>query len=65
MLNMIESSKFLAVRDGLFVNGRLSRILLTFKFLIACTIGVELFIREENFVCYFNWIGARKLFSQA
>ena len=45
---MIESSKFLAVRDGLFVNGRLSRILLTFKFLIACTIGVELFIREEN-----------------
>ena len=48
MLNMIESSKFLAVRDGLFVNGRLSRILLTFKFLIACTIGVELFIREEN-----------------
>ena len=48
MFNMIESSKFSLVRDGFFVNGRSSLLLLSFKFLIPCTVGVELFISEEN-----------------
>ena len=38
MLNMIEPSKFLVARDGFFVNGRSSWMLLSFKFLIACTV---------------------------
>ena len=49
MLNMIESSKFRVVCDGFFVNGRSFWMLLSFKFLIAYTEAVELFISEENF----------------
>ena len=41
MLNMIEPSKFLVARDGFFVNGRSSWMLLSFKFLIACTVALS------------------------
>ena len=55
MLNMIESSKFLAVRDGLFVNGRFSRISLTFKFLTAYTIGAEFLLEKKICLFQLDW----------
>ena len=63
MLNMIQSSKFLDVRDGFFVNGRSSWMLLSFRFLIACTVDFELFISEEKlFVVSIGVVFASRFF---
>ena len=66
MLNMIESSKCLVVRDGFFVTGRSFWMLLSIKFLIAFTVSVALFISEENLFFISVGLGfASRLFRRA
>ena len=56
MLNMIEWSKCLVVSDGFFVNGTSPWMLLSFRFLIVCTVVVEIFISEENLFIISIWV---------
>ena len=43
------SDQILVVRDSIFINGILSWMLLSFKFLFVCSVGVKLFISGEKF----------------